>query len=113
MAKKSVSKKMDPPLISPIVSKSATSILQNADTYDVARVAIKLVDEWGSQMHYTHNILSFETHGPIAVIGPKQVALEGGDVAVYVRSLATKTNVEARLIVHTDEGDYPIDFTVE
>jgi beta-galactosidase len=87
--------------------------LQNADTYDVARVAIKLVDEWGSQMHYTHNVLSFETHGPIAVIGPKQVALEGGDIAVYIRSLATKTNVEARLIVHTDQGDYPIDFTVE
>lgn len=87
--------------------------LMNADTYDVARVAIKLVDEWGSQMHYTHNILSFETHGPIQVLGPSQVALQGGDIAVYVRSLATKTNVEARLIIHTDAGDYPIDFTVE
>lgn len=87
--------------------------LQNAATYDVARVSIKFVDEWGSQMHYAHNVVSFKTMGPIEVIGPKQVALQGGDVSVYVRSQFVTRSMEARLVVSTDLGDYPLDFTVQ
>jgi hypothetical protein len=71
--------------------------LQNAATYDVARVSIKFVDEWGSQMHYAHNVVSFKTMGPLQVIGPKQVALQGGDVSVYVRSQFVTRSMEARL----------------
>jgi beta-galactosidase len=87
--------------------------LQNAETYDVARVAIKFVDEWGSQMHYAHNIISFKTLGPIEVLGPTTVALEGGDIAVYVRSLAVERTMDARLVIQTDLGEKAIDFTVQ
>ena len=87
--------------------------LQNGETYDVARVSIKFVDEWGSQLHYAHNVISFKTLGPIEVIGPKSVALEGGDIAVYVRSLDVERTMDARLIISTDLGDKAIDFTVQ
>jgi beta-galactosidase len=87
--------------------------LLNDSTYDVSRVSIKLVDEWGSQIHYANNVISFETKGPIKVIGPTTVALSGGDISVYVRSLAVSRPSEARLIIKTDKGDYPIDFNVQ
>lgn len=47
------------------------------------------------------------------MIGPSTIALEGGDAAVYVRSLWTDHVQESRLIVHTDLGDYNVDFTVQ
>jgi beta-galactosidase len=87
--------------------------LQNGETYDVARVSIKFVDEWGSQLHYGHNVISFRTLGPIEVIGPKSVALEGGDISVYVRSLDVERTMDARLIITTDLGEKAIDFTVQ
>lgn len=93
--------------------EASAQALQNGDTYDVARVSIKYVDEWGSQLHYAHNILTFKTLGPIEVIGPKTVSLNGGDISVYVRSLAVTRAMDARLIISTDQGDHAIDFTVE
>ncbi|MFA6620349.1 MAG: glycoside hydrolase family 2 TIM barrel-domain containing protein [Bacilli bacterium] len=93
--------------------ETSAQALQNGDTYDVARVSIKYVDEWGSQLHYAHNVLSFKTLGPIEVIGPKTVSLIGGDISVYVRSLAVARAMDARLIIVSDQGDHAIDFTVE
>ncbi|MCI2111724.1 MAG: glycoside hydrolase family 2 protein [Bacilli bacterium] len=87
--------------------------LCNGDTYDVSRVTIKFVDEFGTTLHYCSRVISFETKGPIEIIGPASVALLGGDVSVYVRSKKTDRREEARLIIKTDLGDYPIDFTVE
>jgi beta-galactosidase len=87
--------------------------LQNNDTYDVLRVSIKYVDEWGSQMHYANPVVSFKCLGPIEVIGPTTVALQGGDVSVYIRSQYVERRMEARLIVSTPQGDYPLDFMVQ
>lgn len=87
--------------------------LINDKTYDVSRVSIKLVDEFGTQLHYAHNIISFECLGPIEVIGPKTVSLIGGDISLYVRSLYVKEPTRARLIIHTEYGDDSLDFTVQ
>jgi beta-galactosidase len=93
--------------------EKSSEFLNNAETYDVTRVSIKFVDQYGTQLHYAFRTISFETKGPIAVIGPSTIALEGGDAAVYVRSLWTDHVQESRLIVHTDLGDYNVDFTVQ
>jgi beta-galactosidase len=87
--------------------------LLNKETYDVSRVSIKFVDEYGTQLHYANRVISFDTLGPIEVIGPKTVALEGGDISVYVRSLPVKKASQARLIIHTELGDDHLDFSVE
>lgn len=86
--------------------------LLNRDTYDVSRLSIKAVDEWGSQLHYDFSIVSFETMGPIEVIGPKQVTLQGGDISTYIRSKKVKEPSVARLIVHTPKGDFSFDYKV-
>jgi beta-galactosidase len=87
--------------------------LQNDETYDVSRVTIKFVDEFGTVLHYCNRVISFKTLGPIEVIGPSSVALVGGDVSVYVRSKKNERREDARLIIQTDLGEYPIDFTVQ
>lgn len=87
--------------------------LLNKETYDVSRVSIKFIDEYGTQLHYCNRNISFSTEGPIEVIGPKTVALEGGDISVYVRSLETKKAGPARLTIHTELGDDTLDFSVE
>ena len=93
--------------------EASCQLLHNGATYDVARVGIKLVDEWGSQLHYAHNLLSFKSLGPIEVLGPRTVSLVGGDISVYVRSLMVSRPMDARLIIMTDQGEHPIDFSVE
>ena len=90
-----------------------TQDLQNADTYDTSRVTVKFVDEFGTILHYCTRVISFKTYGPIEVIGPTTVPLLGGDVSVYVRSKKADHEAEARLVIETDQGDYPIDFTVQ
>jgi beta-galactosidase len=87
--------------------------LQNDETYDVSRVTVKFVDEFGTTLHYCTRVISLKTMGPIEVIGPTTVPLLGGDVSVYVRSKKVERRMEARLVIVTDEGEYPIDFTVQ
>jgi beta-galactosidase len=86
--------------------------LINDKTYDVARVSIKFVDEFGTQEHYANRILSFKTFGPLEVIGPKVVAMDGGDISVYVRSKETSSLTRARLVIDTDEGEDNLEFSV-
>lgn len=86
--------------------------LQNGDTYDVARVGVMLVDQYGTKMPYAHNVISLKTDGPISVIGPTSLSLVGGDVSFYVRSEYTDREMEARLTVQTEAGDFAFEFRV-
>ena len=87
--------------------------LKNEATYDVSRIKILKVDEYGTQMPYTSDVLTFETEGPIEVIGPKSVALQGGEHAVYVRSLPTSKESVATLTVKGVSGIAKIKLVVE
>ena len=87
--------------------------LKNEETYDVSRIKIFKVDEYGTQMPYTSDVLTFETEGPIEVIGPKSVALQGGEHAVYVRSLPTSKESVATLTVKGVSGIAKIKLVVE
>jgi beta-galactosidase len=87
--------------------------LLNGDTYDVARISVKYVDEWGSQLHYAFKPLQLEVAGPIQILGPSEVSLVGGDISIWVRSLSVKAPSPAELIIHTDQGDETINFMVQ
>lgn len=78
--------------------------LTNGDTYDMARVAIEKVDQFGNRMEYAHDALAIEAEGPIEVVGPKRISLEGGVSAVFVRSLPTKQETVATLKVCGEEN---------
>ncbi|MCR4562548.1 MAG: glycoside hydrolase family 2 protein [Bacilli bacterium] len=88
--------------------------LINEDTYDVARVKIVHKDEYGAQMHRSVEIANLSSEGPIEIIGPHQVVLEGGDISIYVRSLQVKKKTRASLyIALRDEPIKEVQFEVE
>ena len=59
--------------------------------------------------------LTFETEGPIEIIGPKTVALQGGMGGAYVKSkrLQPGEKQNAALIIRDCDTEIKIGFTVE
>lgn len=93
------------------VSSSKLSLV-NEETYDVARVKIRCLDQYDNECHYTTKVLKMRTEGPIEIIGPKEVALLG-DYAVYIRSKTTKSPAKATLFLETDLGVSSLEFVVK
>ena len=65
--------------------------------------------------HFTMNHLPFETEGPIEIIGPKTVALQGGMGGAYVKSkrLQPGEKQNAALIIRDCDTEIKIGFTVQ
>ena len=74
---------------------------------------IEKKDEYGTRMPYAFDALTLETEGPIEVIGPKNITLVGGSAAVWVRSLPSKNETVATLIVKNGSEEKRIQFVVE
>ena len=56
------------------------------DTYDVARIEVKLVDEYEHDCIYDNSVVDVEVNGPLEVIGPKSFSLIGGSRAFWVKT---------------------------
>jgi len=56
-------------------------------TYDMTRIVIKLVDQFGNILDYANEVVSVETDGSTTIVGPKSVGLIGGSIGIYVKSL--------------------------
>lgn len=82
--------------------------LVEADTYDVAAVRVRILDEYGNQVYFYQEPMLLETEGPIAVIGPSVVGLSGGMGGTYVRT--TGAAGTAKLIIRTSQTE-PIEIT--
>jgi len=86
--------------------------LQNGEVYDVARVSLKKLDQYNTQMAYAFDPIQLEVSGPIALMGPSLISLEGGDISVYVRSLPVTKKTDASLKITGESGTLVIPFTV-
>ena len=86
--------------------------LIDAESYDVAEVRIQAQDEHGNILPFYNEPLTFETEGPIEIIGPK--ALQGGMGGAYVKSkrLQPGEKQDAVLIIRDGDSDIKIGFTV-
>lgn len=80
-----------------VVESSHTNLVENI-TYDVAELRIKAVDENGNQLVFMQEPITVETEGPIEVIGPSCIPLQGGMTGVYVKS--TYVEGEAKVTLH-------------
>ena len=60
--------------------------LTEGETYDMAAVRIRILDENGNSAPYAQYPLSFETAGPIEIAGPSTAVLEGGMSGLYIRT---------------------------
>lgn len=55
-------------------------------TYDVAAVRIRMLDEHENQVNFYNGAVMLETEGPVDIIGPSVVALQGGMGGTYIRT---------------------------
>ncbi|MBP3234141.1 MAG: glycoside hydrolase family 2 protein [Eubacterium sp.] len=84
------------------ISVSSNTLL-DSDSYDVAAVRIRLVDDNGNVLHFANDPISLSTIGPIEVIGPSIISLQGGMGGTYVKT--TGKAGEAKLIITPQFGD--------
>ena len=66
--------------------KADKDYLIEDETYDVVRIELKAVSQYGNVLHYDSSVINVETNGIVDVIGPKQIALLGGQRAVWVKT---------------------------
>ena len=91
------------------VKVSHTELIEN-HTYDVSLVQIKMLSEYGNVLNYSNEVITLDTVGPIEIIGPKVLALQGGMFGTYVKS---KGLGEAKLIIKDTKGhSKTIEFTI-
>ena len=77
--------------------------LQEGDTYDMALVRIRIVDEFGNVAPYAQLPVLFSVEGPAALVGPKVVTAEGGMCGTLLRT--TGDTGTARLTVVTSQTE--------
>jgi len=87
--------------------------LINGETYDVARLALRKVDQFGTRMPYAGDPIAIETSGPIEILGPRLVALEGGATAIYVRSLLVASPTPAVMTIRGEGEPIKVEFLVK
>ena len=80
---------------------SHTELVEN-HTYDVALVQIRMVSESGNVLNFANEPVVLEASGPIEIIGPKCIALQGGMFGTYVKSTGTG---EAQLRITDARGN--------
>ena len=86
----------DGKLVKSIVKAPMTKFLLEAEadhtqlvedhTYDVALVQIRAISEYGNVLSFANEPVFLETIGPIEIIGPRTIALQGGMFGTYVKS---------------------------
>ena len=93
------------------VNTSSTKLVEK-NSYDVAEVRIKMVDENGNQLYFSNEPLKLSVEGPIEIIGPDTISLKGGMFGTYVKTTGEAGN--ARLTIESSQADKCIiDFSVE
>ena len=77
--------------------------LREGDTYDMASVRIRIVDENGNVAPYAQLPVQFILDGNAELVGPRVATAEGGMTGTYIRTIGKAG--EARLTIHTDQTE--------
>lgn len=94
-----------------LVAEPQKTTLKELTTYDVARVSIKAISEYGNILPYYDEPLTLKAEGPIEIIGPTILSMRGGQTATYVKT--TKETGAAKLTISSERHpDIVIDFKV-
>lgn len=69
-----------------LATSISSEVLKEGDTYDVAEIRIKAVDDNGNLLPYYQEPISLKAWGTVELIGPETVSLKGGMTGAYVRT---------------------------
>ena len=62
-------------------------LLTEGETYDMAAVRVRVLDEHGNLTPYAQLPVRFEVSGPLKLVGPELVTAEGGMCGAYLRTV--------------------------
>ncbi len=88
-----------------------TEELTEGETYDVAAVRIRAVDNNNNLLPYYQEPILLRTEGAISLIGPEAISLKGGCAGTYVRTTG-KTGPGELYLYQVDLGEYTVSFRV-
>lgn len=71
--------------------------LKESNTYDVASIQIKAVDDNQVVLPYYQEAITIKTEGPIEIIGPDIVTLKGGMSGTYIKTIGKKGNAKVSI----------------
>ncbi len=98
-------------------ARASSLELREEDTYDMAAVRVRLLDEHGTQAAYAQLPISFALEGDAALVGPDIVTAEGGMCGAYIRTLGREgkaaltvsapgtESVRLDFTIHTGKGE--------
>lgn len=92
-------------------TKISHTKLREGNTYDVAEIRIRAVDENGNLLPFYQEPIQVEIEGPLTVIGNNVLSLKGGMGGLYVKTMGEKGTAKVRLInpqLETIEIDFVI-----
>ena len=72
--------------------------LHEGNTYDVAAIRIRAVDENGNVIPYYQEPLKVEVEGPVSIIGTDILSIKGGMGGLYVKTIGEKGIAKVRLL---------------
>lgn len=85
-----------------LIAEADHTDLKEGNSYDVALVRIRAVDENGNTLHFSNDPVALKTEGPVELIGPEVISLPGGLGGTYVKTIGESG--EAKLIMRTAGG---------
>ena len=92
--------------------KASRTTLQEQDTYDMAAVRVRILDENGTPAPYAQFPVQFTVEGSAALVGPQTAVAEGGMTGTYLRTVGTAG--EAVLTVSAPQTQpVAVRFTIE
>ena len=77
----------------------------NNTTADCTRFVCQYVDQCGNRLPYYNGIVEVETTGSIELVGPKTLAVIGGSIGFWVRTIPTGLEETATVIVRAVNTD--------
>ena len=77
--------------------------LREGNTYDMAAVRIRVLDEFGNLVPYAQLPVKLQLEGEARLVGPDTVTAEGGMTGTYIRTTGNKGT--AKLTVSTDQTE--------
>lgn len=86
--------------------------LHEDTSYDVAAIRLEDRDENGNVLPFSNDPVCFAVEGPIEIIGPSIVSLQGGMGGTYVKTTGKTGN--AKLTITTQNGEVrTVEFTIK
>ena len=82
---------------------SSHTELKEGDTYDMAAIRIRILDEFGNLAPYAQLPVSLQLEGEAELAGPAVVTAEGGMCGTYLRTVGKSGT--ARLIISTSQTE--------